>query len=131
MGWNLKKWVSLKGKGLETGTGKPFRPKEIPDPVGRYMVVNMNQDPDWVWNLKYVSRPVENRNKVFYIRVFSVIETTRRGATVMNYESLDDHPELVLCSGVLDKYTGVFTPDAAYLPFAGGSKTVTVKSPAP
>ena len=36
---------------------KLAKPKDIPEPVGRKMVVGMKMDPDLVWSLKYVSRP--------------------------------------------------------------------------
>ncbi|MFH1169496.1 MAG: hypothetical protein V1691_02255, partial [Chloroflexota bacterium] len=32
-------------------------PKEIPEMVGRYVVVNLKKEPDWVWSLRSVQRP--------------------------------------------------------------------------
>lgn len=113
MGWSLKKWLGSGSGGTSSGTVKAAGPKEIPDAVGRYMVVNLSQDPDWVWELKSVALPVENQKKVFRIRVFSPPAAAEKGVTVRDFGSLDAHPDLIVCAGILDKSAGAFSPDAA------------------
>jgi hypothetical protein len=82
------------------------RPKDLPDPVGRFMVVNLGKNPDWVWRLKSVRRPrpADGINKEPYdVRVFDEGEAAARKVSIKNYLSLDDHPELILFEGWYDK----------------------------
>lgn len=78
-------------------------PKEINQLVGMHMIVDMKKDPDWVWGLKNVTRPLGNKD--FYCRVFSDAQVTKAGITVKDWTSLDEHPELVLWEGYVDKST--------------------------
>jgi len=32
-------------------------PKEIAEPAGRHLIVNLKQNPDWVWSLRTILRP--------------------------------------------------------------------------
>ncbi len=92
----------------ETGEAKAIklpRPKELPSGVGRFIVVNLKQDPDWVWNLKSVSIPKEGSKTLMDVRVFSVNEANEKGVTIRDYTSLDIHPDLVLFDGWYDKNT--------------------------
>ena len=90
------------------GNGSPHKlpgPKDIPYPVGRYLVVDKGQDPDWVWGLQGVVLPKEGTKDVFYVRVFSANDASMKKISVKNYHSLDEHPELVLFHGWFDKKT--------------------------
>jgi hypothetical protein len=79
-------------------------PKGIPNPVGSYMVVQMNKDPNWVWQLKGVVRPA-GKKKTFYCRVFSDAQVAQAALKVKDWTSLDGHPELILWEGYFDKET--------------------------
>ncbi len=85
-------------------------PKEIPEDVGRYMVVEMKQDPDWVWNLQGVVRPV-NGEKAFYCRVFAQSQVIQAGIKVKDWTSLDARPSLILWEGYFDKETHTVRPE--------------------
>lgn len=90
----------------EEGSSKKLpKPKDIPYPVGRYLVVDKGQDPDWVWNLKGIVLPKEGTKDVFYVRVFNPNEASMKNLRVRNYFSLDEHPELVLFEGWFDRKT--------------------------
>jgi hypothetical protein len=78
-------------------------PKDIPYPVGRHLVVDLNQDPDWVWQLKGVLLPKEGSKDVFHVRIFSANDAAMKKVTVKNYRSLDEHRELILFEGSFDK----------------------------
>ena len=78
-------------------------PKELPLPVGRYIIVDLKQEPDWVWGLRSVIRPRLERKNRFDVRVFDMIEAARKKVTINDYTSLDEHPELVLFEGWFDK----------------------------
>ncbi len=79
-------------------------PRSLPEPVGRFMVVDLGKSPDWVWNLKSVSRPAGEK-KAFYCRVFDQNLTAQAGVEVKNWSSLDEHPELIIWEGHFSKKT--------------------------
>ena len=83
------------------------RPKELSDPLGIYLVTKLNQDPDWVWSLRFVARSREPNRHVCDIRIYDPRDAWNGHLEVKNYASLDNHPEMVLYSGVIDKSTDV------------------------
>ena len=82
---------------------KLAKPKEVPEPVGRKMVTGLKLDPDLVWSLKYVSRPVGERRNASEFRIFNPETAHQKGIAVKNWTSLDDLPDLILYSGFYDK----------------------------
>ena len=96
MFWNRK-------QGMEGEVRLPG-PREIPEPVGRYLVIQEKKDPDWVWKLKGVVRPA-GKNKTFYCRVFNESQVAKAGLKVKDWTSLDQLPELILWEGYFDKET--------------------------
>ena len=95
-----------KRKETKEGEIKLPGPKGIPDTVGRYMVVEEKKDPNWVWQLRGVVRPV-GKKKAFYCRVFSESQVAEAGFKVKDWTSLDGHPELILWEGYFNKETNV------------------------
>ena len=90
----------------EEGAPQKLRgPKEIPYPVGRTLVVDKGQDPDWVWSLLGVVLPRDGAKDSFDVRVFSANDASMKKISVKNYHSLDDHPELILFHGWFNKKT--------------------------
>jgi len=89
-------------KQVKEGEVKLPRPKGIPTPVGSYMVVQLQKDPNWVWNLKSVVWPTDKK-KVFYCRVFDVAQAGKANVKVENWNSLDGHPELIVWEGYVDE----------------------------
>lgn len=87
------------------GKTKLPRPKEIPQPVGQSLVVNHKQDPDWVWSLMAVTRPSPESPERNEFRVYAPQEAVQKGVQVKNWNSLDDHQELIQYFGWLDKQT--------------------------
>lgn len=84
-------------------------PKDINEMVGGHIVTEKNQNPDYVWRLKSVTRRwPENKNR-FYFRVFDEMETSNKKVKVHNYYSLDSHPELILWEGWADKEANTVT----------------------
>ncbi len=80
-------------------------PKSIPDAVGRYLVVSLGKNPDWVWNLKAVLRPNGGGKDSFDVRVFDPALATGLGVKVKDYTSLDEHARLILFEGCFNKRT--------------------------
>ena len=78
-------------------------PKEIPELVGRYMVVQDKKDPDWVWKLKAVVRNNPRGKKVFDVRVFDEAQVAQKGVKVKDWATFDEHPDLILYEGWFDK----------------------------
>ncbi len=93
-----------KSKKTKEGEEKLPGPKGIPDLAGRYMIVEGKKDPDLVWQLKAVIRPA-GKKKAFYCRVFSEGQVAQAGVNVKDWTSLDNHPDLILWEGYLDKET--------------------------
>ncbi len=77
-------------------------PKDIPELVGRNLVVDEKQNPDWVWTMKGVVRPTDNKH-VFYCRVFDPTKASSAGVKVNDWNSLNGHSELILWEGYFDK----------------------------
>lgn len=101
MGWKF--WQK---SNAETGGEKAKklpRPKELPSGVGRYLVVDLGLDPDWVWNLKGVSAPREGHRTQWEIRIFDEARAAARSVYVKNFKTLDEHPDLILFEGWYDK----------------------------
>lgn len=105
MNWKFwKKQAEGQGSGNVQET-RLSRPKEIPEAVGRYLVVDLHEDPDWVWDLKVVERQQEQEKTVYDIRVFDPYKVGAQGIRISDYQSFDTHPELVLFEGWFDKKT--------------------------
>ena len=81
------------------------RPKGLPNPVGRTMVVEKGENPDWVWELRSVERPRDGGKDCFDVRVFDPNATSEKEISVRDYNSLDQAPDLILYSGWYDKKT--------------------------
>jgi len=79
------------------------KPKDIPDLVGRHLVVEMGKDPDWVWKLKSVVRQRPEGKKKFDVRVFDEAQAAQKGVKVKDWTTLDEHPDLILYEGWFDK----------------------------
>lgn len=98
-------------------TQKLDKPKDLPSTVGKYLVVNLKYDPDWVWKLKAVMIPKENRKGAFIFRVFDPIVTIARGIKAQDYNSFNEHPELIYFDGWYDKNTWDITLNDLYNAF--------------
>jgi hypothetical protein len=105
---NWKFWRKEKNgkKASATGEVKLAKPRELPDRVGRYLVTKLKLDPDWVWNLKCVMRPKADEKRVFEIKVFNPVTAAGKGVSVSNFNTLDQHPDLILFHGSFNKDTG-------------------------
>ena len=79
-------------------------PRPIPDEVGRCLVVDLKQDPNWVWTLRAVVKPTAEKGG-FEVRVYDERNAAVRGLTIRDYHAFDPHPELVLFSGSYNKKT--------------------------
>lgn len=105
MNWKFWKKQAPDGSGGAQAI-KLEKPRELPEPVGRKMVVDLKLDPDFVWSLKCVSRPVEGRPKAKEIRIYNPVKANQVGVVVKNWTSFDDRPELVMYTGYYDKASG-------------------------
>jgi hypothetical protein len=104
---NWKFWEKeAKRDGAAPSGPKLAKPKELPDAVGRKMVTGLKLDPDLVWSLKYVSRPLGEKRNAREFRIFNPETAHQKGVTVKNWTTLDDLPDLILYSGHFDKSAG-------------------------
>jgi hypothetical protein len=80
-------------------------PKGMPNQVGRDLVVNKGENPDWVWGLKCVTRQKEGEDDSYDFRVFDQVDAATNGIAIKNYNSLDQSPELILFEGWYNQKT--------------------------
>ena len=105
MGW---KFWEKKEEGTAPAGSAPIKnpgPKRIHESVGRFLVVRLQADPDWVWNLKEVERQRPDAKTAFDVRVFDERMAASKNIIIKNYSSLDAHPDLILYEGWFDKKT--------------------------
>jgi len=101
MSWNI--WKKKEATEGQTKKEKLHRPQDIPQAVGRDLVVNMGKDPDWVWQLKCVVRQQENENSRYDFRIFDDAQVARAQVKIRDYTSFDEHIDLILFHGWFDK----------------------------
>jgi len=78
-------------------------PKDVPELVGRYLIVDLGQNPDWVWKLKGVVRRRLEGKDAFDFRVFDEAQVAAKKVKVKDYNSLNEYPDLILYQGWFDK----------------------------
>ena len=105
MGWKF--WQKEEPETAAPGnkSQKAGRPRELPQEVGRYLVVEQNLDPDWIWDLKAVRKLRENSKSAYDIRIFDSKTAAQQNVKVRDYASLDSHMDIVLFAGWYDKAT--------------------------
>ena len=84
------------------------KPREIPDAIGRYLVVKLNHEPDWAWRLMFVSRQRPEADAVSDILIFDPQQANNQGVHVTDYASLERQSALILFEGWFDKGRGTF-----------------------
>ena len=82
--------------------------KELPNQIGRYLVVNLHKSPDWVWSLKVVERIKPEAKNIADIRIFDPAKVGNANVRIKNFHSLQEHPELILFEGWMDKKSKEF-----------------------
>jgi hypothetical protein len=102
MAWNFWKKRPETVELSKVKEEKLSRPKDIPESVGRFLVVDLGKNPDWVWQLKSVVRRQAEKHR-YDVRVFDEIQTRTKGVSVRDYTTFDEHPELILFEGWYDK----------------------------
>ena len=78
-------------------------PESVPNSVGREIVVALGGVPDEIWYLKAVRRPKEGEKDTFDVRVYSAAQAASKKVVVKDYNSLSEHPELILYGGWFNK----------------------------
>jgi hypothetical protein len=84
----------------------PEAPRDIPQWVYTYLVVNLEADVDRLARLKCVEQVgYEGKRAVTFIRLFHP-ESARKTGAIRNFAALDQHPELILYEGYREEKTG-------------------------
>ena len=101
-------WCFWKKEPSTVGTPRPNlerlrKPQNLPQAVGRDLIVHLAKDPSWVWTLKSVVHKSRKGKHRYDVRVFDQAQAAAKGVNVMDYTSLDDHPELILFRGWYDR----------------------------
>jgi len=93
----------------KTEESSPPKSEKLPEPrsieelVGREIVVQLKQNPDWVWKLRSVVRRREGGKHRFDFRVYDDAQETAEKAKIKDYTSFDKYPKLILFQGWFDK----------------------------
>ena len=97
-------------KGVEEKGKKKKAVKKIAGPLWAHMVMRYRVTDDVLQNLRRVERHglVEDK-PVIMIRMFDLATADKKGVSIEDFESLDDHPELVLYAGYYHSVLGVAT----------------------
>lgn len=103
MKWKFWEKDTVSQPGQAPKARKLSRPKDLPFSVGRYLVTELNCDPDWVWSLKSVSSAAESKKGQFDVLVFSEETAAAKGIEVHNVNDLMANPGLILFEGRYDK----------------------------
>jgi len=74
--------------------------------VGIYLIRELKQNANWVWKLKAVVRPRPESKDAFDFRVFDQAQAAAGKVKVKDYNSLNEHPDLILYQGRFDKKSG-------------------------
>ena len=96
------------GSGVQDGKTRRSRPRDLPEIIGRHLVVDRGMDPDHVWNLKAVMRPCEDSPTKRDIRIYNPAATDHSGIAIRNYDSLEIYQEMILFEGWFDKKTNQY-----------------------
>jgi hypothetical protein len=83
------------------------RPDKLTSEMVRYLTLILGHSPSWVQGLKYVKRPRAGIENICDVRVFDELLTTANKANIMNFNSLDDFPDMILFEGWLNKDDGI------------------------
>ena len=104
MSWKFWEKKSESEKSSQQKAKKLPRPRAIPEAVGRYLVVQMTKDPNWVWSLRSVIRKREGESpSSYHFRLYEDGKVAGKGVIVKDFNSFDAHPDLVLFQGWFDK----------------------------
>ena len=80
-------------------------PRNVPNPVEKELISKYKIEADLVQLLKAVVRKRPQRETEFEYRVFDQSEADARQVQIRDYNSLDEHPDLVLYEGWFDEET--------------------------
>ena len=105
MNWKFWKIDNKNQHRLEQRSSKLPKPKDLPNRVGIYLVRELKLDPDWVWTLKGVVRPMAEKHNL-EIRIFDPKDAVVRDAIVTDFNALDAFPEMILFEGCFNKDSG-------------------------
>lgn len=103
--WQREKDASAQGGGPKI---KLSGPKDLSQQIGMYLITNKKMDPDEVWNFKMVMRPKEENPTRFDFRIFNPQKSESSGVHVTNFNTLENHGDLINFHGWLDKKSQQF-----------------------
>ncbi len=113
MKWNF--WKKTDQQKAGPGPVTLSSPVVIPEPVAKYMVVDMKKEAEWVWRLKAVERPHATRKKIYDVRVFDPNDVSAKKVHIKDFNSLNAHPELIVFEGCYSRKTRVVEPAPTWI----------------
>ena len=108
MNWKFWKKEKSSGGGSGQGAKKLPRPKDLPQEIGQYLVVDEGLDPDLVWNWKCVMHSQNGSEVIFDFRIFSEAAAAEQRIRIRDYTSLEGHDDLILYQGWINRKSRQF-----------------------
>ena len=96
--------MGLFGKKSEDNELKLPGPRAVPTPVEKYLI-NMKIDGAWIRFLKSVTRNSTNGSNDVDIRIYDPSDVVAHRIQMVNYTTLDNHPEVILYEGSFNEAT--------------------------
>ncbi len=103
---NWKYWQKFSTKQSQTAARRLAAPTTIPEVVARYMVVDLKKEAEWVWYLRAVERSCSESKHLFDARIFEADKTISAKVSVRDYDSLKNHPKLIVLQCRYNRKTG-------------------------
>ena len=88
-----------KSKRAENRVRKISKPSLVNQAIGRELILTHSLEPDLAWSLMQVAKHSYQDSTRYEVRVFSAKRAADRGVAVTDFNSLDNHPDLVLYHG--------------------------------
>jgi hypothetical protein len=99
---NWKFWPRIAKRDSDRTAG----PTTIPEPVARYMVVDLQAEAEWVWHLKAVLRLRSDSKHVYDFRVFEGGLAMAKNVVIQDYASLEPYPDMIVLQGAYHRKSG-------------------------
>ncbi len=78
-------------------------PRDLPEPVKKYLAADPNIDPGIIPFLKVAMKNGEKGDRVFDVRVFDPADAEAKGVKIQDYSTFNANPDLIIGEGYFDE----------------------------
>jgi hypothetical protein len=94
-----------KNRGTDQKAVKLSGPREVPEPVKKYLISTNNIDPGTIPFLKAVTKNSEKEERTGDIRIFDPADAEARGVKVVDYNTLTGNRDMIIAEGSYNEST--------------------------